>query len=246
MLIYQYSDGLDGFLSAVFQAYEDKALPDLITDGSLTEPPLLSQIVTVQPDEEKALRVERGLYTRLGLSGLHQLTYAYASCDPEKNKKLFFWVLSVFKYGKDVQKRYQDPNVMNFYDMTARVTLEINHVLGNLRFAQGTDGLYYTEFSPENNLLPFIMPHFSRRFNDQSFLIHDCKRSLYGIYNGMEWKVLYMEKNLPYALSEPEKVFQTLWKEYYRSISIITRENRRLQTSYLPRRYRAFFSDFQN
>ncbi len=245
MLIYQYSGGLNGFLSAVFRAYQDKALPDLITDGNLTEPPLLSKIVTIKPDEGKALRVERGIFTRIGISGLHQMTYAYASCDPEKNRKLFYWILSVFKYGNDVQKRYQDPNVMHFYDMAARVTLEINHMLGFLRFAQSEEGLYCAEFAPDNNILPFIMPHFSRRFNDQSFLIYDCKRSLYGIYNGNEWKVLYSEKKVSFSLSEPETVFQNLWKEYYRSVSIAARENRRLQDSYLPRRYRAFLTEFQ-
>ncbi len=246
MLIYQYSGGLDGFLSAVFRAYEEKALPDLITDGVLSEPPLLSQIVTMNPDEEKALRVERGLYARLGIYGLHQLTYAYASCDPEKNQKLFYWILSVFKYGNDVQKRYQDPNVMNFYDMTARVTLEINHTLGLLHFAESTEGLYYAEFAPDNNILPFLVPRFSRKFNGQPFLIYDCKRSLYGIYNGTEWKVLYPEKKISAPLSEPGPVFQGLWKEYYRSVAIAARENRRLQDAYLPRRYRAFLRELQN
>lgn len=246
MLIYQYSGGLDGFLSAVFRAYEDKALPDLITDGNVTEPPLLSRIVTILPDEAKALRIEQGIHARLGMSGLHQLSYAYASCDSEKNRKLFYWVLSVFKYGSDVQKRYQDPNVMNFCDMTARVTLEINHMLGFLRFAQSTEGLYCAEFAPDNNILPFLMPHFTRRFNDQSFLIYDCKRSLYGIYNGMEWKVLSSEKRIPLSFSGQEAVFQRLWQEYYRSVSIAARENKRLQDSYLPRRYRAFLTEFRD
>ncbi len=245
MLIYQYSGGLDGFLSAVFRAYEEKSLPDLITDGDLTEPPLTSQIVSVQPDEAKALRVEQGIHARLGGSGLHQLSYAYASCDPEKNRKLFYWILSVFKYGSEVQKRFQDPHVMDFCDMTARVTLEINHMLGFLRFSQSAEGLYCAEFAPDNNILPFLMPHFTRRFNDQPFLIYDCKRALYGVYNGTEWKVLYSEKKLPLTLSEPEETFQRLWQEYYRSVSIAARENKRLQDSYLPRRYRAFLTEFR-
>ncbi len=245
MLIYQFSGGLDGFLSAVFHAYENKELPDLITDGEPVESPLLSRKVTVSPDEAKALRIERGIYARLGISGLHQLSYAYASCDPEKNRILFYWILSVFKYGNAVQKRYHDPNVMNFCDMTAKVTLEIYHMLGFLRFAQSEEGLYCAEFSPDNNILPFLMPHFTRRFNDQCFLIYDCKRSLYGLYNGKEWKVLTSEQKLPLRHSQPEQTFQRLWKEYYRSVSIAARENKRLQDSYLPRRYRAFLTEFR-
>lgn len=246
MLIYQYSGGLDGFLSAVFRAYRDKALPDLITDGEVTEPPLQSQIVNILPDEARYLRVEKGIYARLGMTGLRQMGYAYASCDPEKNRKLFYWILSVFKYGNEAQKRYQDPNVMDFCDMTARVTLEINHMLGFLRFAQSKEGLYCAEFSPDNNILPFLMPHFTNRFNDQPFLIFDCKRLLYGIYNGEEWKVLHSHKKIPLSFSEPEEIFQKLWKEYYRSVSIASRENRRLQDAYLPRRYRVFLTEFRD
>ncbi len=246
MLIYQYSGGLNGFLSAVFRAYKEKALPDLITDGNLTEPPLMSQIVTVQPDEAKALRVERGICARMGISGLHQLTYAYASANPEKNRILFYWILSVFKYGSGVQTRYQDPRIMNFYDMTARVTLEINRLLASLRFSQSPTGLFCAEFAPDNNILPFLVPYFSRKFDGQSFLIYDCKRALYGIYNGTEWKVLQEEKKIPRPSSPPEQVFQALWKEYYRSVAIAARESRRLQDSYLPRRYRAFLTEFRD
>ena len=245
MLIYQYSGGLDGFLSAVFRAYLEKALPDLITDGEPVQPPLLTEIVSISPDEARALRVEKGIYARLGMDGLHQLSYAYASCDPEKNLKLFYWILSVFKYGTDVRKRYQDPYVMNCCDMTARVTLEINHALGFLRFAQSKEGLYCAEFAPDNNILPFLMPHFTRRFNDQPFLIRDCKRNLYGLYNCNEWKVIPSDHALPLTLSEPEKVFQSLWKEYFRAVSIASRENKKLQDSYLPRRYRAFLTEFR-
>jgi len=246
MLIYQYSGGLDGFLSAVFLAYRNRELPDLLTDGELTEQPLCSNVITVIPDEAKALRVERGIMARLGGDGLHQLSYAYASCDPQRNLKLFYWVLSVFKYGAEVQKRYQDPNVMNFCDMTARVTLEINHTLGFLRFSQTKEGLYFAEFAPDNNILPFIMPHFTKRFSDQSFIITDRKRKLYGIYNREEWKVIASDTLITPEYSEPETVFRSLWKEYFRSVSIAARENRKLQDSYLPRRYRVFLTEFRD
>ena len=245
MLIYQYSGGLDGFLTAVFEAYRARQIPDLLTDGELCEPPLQAQLVTLRPDEAKALRVERGIYGHLGESGLHQLGYAYASCDPDRNRKLFYWILSVFKYGAEVQKRYQDPFVMDFCDMTARVTLEICHQLGFLRFAQSKEGLYCAEFAPDNNILPFLMPHFSRRLSDQCFLIWDVKRNLYGVYNGEEWKVLESDAQISPEYSQPEQTFQALWRTYFRSVTIAARENRKLQDSFLPRRYRAFLTELR-
>ena len=245
MLIYQYSGELDGFLSAVFRIYQEKTVPDLLTDGELCESPLFSDLITVHPEEEKALRVEKGIYARLGISGLHQLSYAYASSDPERNRKLLYWILSVFKYGNDVQKRHHDPNVTECCDMTAKVTTEIHRMLGFLRFSQSRGGIYCAEFSPDNNVLPFIMHHFVHRFGDQPFLILDVKRNLCGIYNCEEWKIVTPDKKISVLLSEREQVFQDLWKTYFRSVSVASRENRKLQDSYLPRRYRAFLTEFQ-
>ena len=56
MLIYQYSGGMDGFLTAVFRIYEEKKVPDLITCGEAVEYPLSATTVGVQPEAEKALR----------------------------------------------------------------------------------------------------------------------------------------------------------------------------------------------
>lgn len=245
MLIYQYSGGLDGFLSAVFYTYEVRKIPDLITDGELTEPPLTAQTVQIEPEEQKALRVERGLCDRLGAAALSWLDYAYASCDPERNRKLLYWILSVFRYGEQVNKRFQDPYVMDFFDMTARVTLEIEHILGFLRFSQSAHGLFCAEFAPDHNILPFLMPHFCRRMNQCPFLIRDRKRKLYGLYNGKQWKIVQQERMDPITISEPELTFRALWRSYYNSASIPGRENKKLQNGYLPRRYRAYMTEFQ-
>lgn len=245
MLICQYSGGLDGFLSTVFWSYREKTVPDLITDGEVCQPPLFSQIVTVSPDEAKALRVERGIYARLGDEGLQHLGYAYASSDPDRNQKLLYWILSVFKYGCEVQKRFHDPHVLACNEMVARVTYEIDRMRGFLRFAQTEEGLFCAEFAPDHDILTFLMPHFVRRFNDTPFLIHDCKRDLYGLYNCSEWKVLRSEERVVLRESEPEKAFRSLWQEYYRAVRIASRENRKLQDAYLPRRYRAFLTELR-
>ena len=245
MLVYQYSGGMDGFLTAVFRIYEEKTVPDLITCGEAVEYPLSATTVFIQPEEKKALRVVKGIHARLGESGLLQLNYAYASCDPERNRKMLYWILSVFKYGTDVQKRYQDPNVMAFCDMTARVTLELNHTMGYVRFEESREGLYCARFAPDNNVLSFLMPHFAKRFNDQNFLIFDCKRMLYGIYNGREWKVVSSDQTVRWTPTEAEILFQTLWKDYFRAVTIAQRENKKLQNSFLPRRYREYMTEFR-
>lgn len=244
MLIYQYSGGLNGFLCAVFRAYGDKALPDLITDGTISQPPFCSQIVRIVPEEEKALRVERGIHARLGMAGLRQLGYAYASCDLDRNRKLFYWILSVFKYGSEVQKRYHDGNVMEFCDMTARVTLEIGRTASSLSFADRESGLHYATCTPEHNVLPFLMPQLLHRFGKEKFLVLDSKRNLYGISNGTEWKVLSSGGRLFGEQNPPEEIYQRLWQEYFRAIALAARENARLQDGFLPCRYRAFLTEF--
>jgi probable DNA metabolism protein len=51
-------------------------------------------------------------------------------------------------------------------------------------------------------------------------------------------------ENLNIELSERETVFQTLFKEYHKTVAIKGRENLKLQRAFAPKKYREFMSEF--
>ncbi len=72
---------------------------------------------------------------------------------------------------------------------------------------------------------------------DQNWIIHDIKRNSTAIYNMKEWILTGLElKDLP-AMSLEEEFYQSMWKQYFKSIAITTRLNPKLQVQYMPRRY---------
>jgi probable DNA metabolism protein len=72
---------------------------------------------------------------------------------------------------------------------------------------------------------------------DQNWIIHDLKRGIGAMYNKQRWVITKIEDiNLP-AFGEKELVFQELWKQYFKNISITNRLNPNLQKKIMPIRY---------
>ena len=115
---------------------------------------------------------------------------------------------------------------------------------GFLRFAECTGGLY-AHFSPDNDIVDLVAPHFAKRFSGEKFIIHDTKRNLLAVYDGKSLKTVLNESPVTVYLSTEEEQFRKLWKTYFDSVTIESRKNKRLQDNFLPRRYRKDMTEFQ-
>jgi len=108
-------------------------------------------------------------------------------------------------------------------------------------------------------VLPLVIGHFKDRFRDQSWLIYDAKRR-YGYYSIPESDVPLRitfedEASLPFdlesgkldeaLLSENDKMFQDLWRTYFKAICIRERLNPRKQLNDMPRRYWRYMTEKQ-
>jgi probable DNA metabolism protein len=99
---------------------------------------------------------------------------------------------------------------------------------------------------PQFNVLPLAIDHFRDRFADQKWLIYDLKRK-YGYYYDLHevTEVTFPDlenhhitgKLNEALLAEDEKVFQKLWKTYFKAIAIKERINPRLHKHNMPVRY---------
>lgn len=247
MLVYRYSGTLDGFLSVVFDSYTTRRrADDIIPFQSDAQLPLICEFVDVEDHVGHAERVENGLIRACGVDAIQHLLYGFASSDLDKAIILYRWVLCVFQYGTDVKQMYAHPDVLNFQRMESRVTLEFHHMLGFLRFRELSNGLLYAEISPDHDIMSFLMPHFVDRYPQESFIIRDVGRRLFGLYNGHEWMIEEQDKMFRVQFSDAEKMFSDLWKDYYQFVSIASRTNTRLRNNWMPRRYWHHLVEFVN
>lgn len=125
-----------------------------------------------------------------------------------------------------------------------------------VRFQKAVDGTFFAAFEPQHNALPLTVGHFKDRFADQRWLIYDMKRR-YGFYYDLHTveEVTFDDDGQAAHLitgmldeslmDKDEKLFQQLWKTYFKSITIKERLNPRKHKQDMPVRYWKYITEKQ-
>lgn len=258
MLVYTFDRTLDGVLSAVFDAFFRHQQPDALL-GNGEQLPLFSEdVYCVATTEEKATRVWAGLEKLLSKEAMRMLLVSWQSENPALSTPLFNYIYKVFKAGRSIERNFSDPDVLLVTNTARRVIYEQLRMKQFIRFQKAKDGTYLGVVSPDCDVLPLITHHFQDRFGDQSWLIYDAKRR-YGYYYDGEviTRITFTDDTtLPFSLengkldeailSENDKLFQDLWRTYFKAICIRERLNPQKQRNDMPRRYWKYMTEKQS
>lgn len=255
MVVFIYDKTFEGLLTAVFDAYFRKSFPDmLLAEGELL-PLFYDEMVTICTDNEKVDRVWKGLQKKISASALSCLTVCWLSELPEADHLLFRYIRKAFDSTKSIELNFGDPDVLEVSKVWKKVNHEMNRVIEFVRFQKAEDGTFFSAMEPLYNVLPLVISHFKDRFADQKWLLYDLKRE-YGFYydltevtevrfNNKDSHLLsgILSDNL---IAEDEKLFQQLWKEYFKAITIKERINPKLHKQNMPVRFWKYLTEKQN
>ena len=272
MLVYTFDNTLDGLLTAVFDSFLLKQQPEYLLAEGEQLPLFVGQQYRVVTDSEKAERVWKGLEKHLSKDGLHMITISWLSEERALNQPLFNFICKVFRPESrrqvhdsglnhttspldSLERNASDEDVLAVRNTCRRVLHEQLRMKQFIRFQKAKDGTYLAVVSPDHNVLPIIIDHFQDRFNDQSWLIYDAKRHYGYYYDGKA--VIHVtfedEASVPFdlssgkmdeaVLSENDKIFQDLWRTYFKAICIKERLNPKKQLSDMPRRYWKYMTE---
>jgi probable DNA metabolism protein len=244
MIIYEIDNTLFGLYSAVFESYEKKEIPDIVTSKPLYQMPIGTKIKKIETDEKKANRVQTAIIKYAGEDTVQMLKIALKSCLDEKETICFNYIKKVIDSQKDIAFDYGDFTVMEFTDLKAKVGLEAHRFKGFLRFSETENGVLYAHYSPDNDITELIAHHFKKRFKYHAFIIHDEKRNIVAMYDTKTLKCFTPPVPLTVYINETEENYRKLWKEYFDAVNIKERKNKKLQDNYLPRRYRKNLTEF--
>ncbi len=254
MIVYLYDRTFDGILTAVFDAYSRKTFPDALLGEGEQLPLFCEETHTVITDEQKAKRVWTALQKKLSASALSCLTISYLSELPELNMPLFRYVCKAVDAPRSIETNFADEDVLMVTNTYRKVIYERQRMLQFVRFQKAADGTYFSLMEPQYNVIPLAIEHFKDRFADQPFLLYDKHRD-YGYYYDKETltRVSFAEK-LPHFLTgklgeglmaEDEKLFQNLWRTYFKAICIKERMNPKKQKKDMPVRYWKYLTEKQ-
>ena len=248
MLIFRYDKTFEGLLTAIFDAYSIKRFPDILLAAEETPPLFYDEIITVVTDEERSNRVWKGLQKKLSASALTSLTTCWLSELPEIDLVLFSYIHKAIDAPRSIELNFGDPDVLELSKVWKKVNNERLRVMQFLRFQKAADGTFFAAVEPEKNALPLAIDHFKDRFADQPWLIYDIKRA-YGFYYDLKEvrQVTFEEGSREGHLvtgmldeslmDKDEKLFQQLWKTYFKAICIKERLNPRKHKQDMPVRY---------
>ena len=267
MQVYVFDNTLDGLLTAVFDSFFLHQQPEMLLGEGEQLPLFADEPHVVVTDSGKAARVWKGLEKHLSVEGLRMIAVSWLSEERTLNQPLFNFICKVFrqKVGDSsssatdylsLERNASDADVLAVRNSCRRVLHEQLRMKQFIRFQKAKDGTYLSVVSPDHNVLSLITHHFQDRFNDQPWLIYDAKRH-YGYYYDGSAEPIHItfedESAVPFdltngklddeVLSENDRIFQDLWRTYFKAICIKERMNPKKQLSDMPRRYWKYMTE---
>jgi probable DNA metabolism protein len=247
MTTLQYDGSFCGLLTAVFEVYERKLDEVRLSTAGTGIPDVFGDTLMVHSDETKACRVWTGLCKKLSPAGTERFFSTHLSELPGVEDNLLYFARYVFDSAENVEEDFGHPAVLRVTQTARKVWREKHRMEAFVRFQELKDNLFYSLVEPDHNVLPLIAPHFRNRYADQDWLIYDGRRK-YGIHHeknsGTVQEVFFSAEYAPTSntldismLNEREELFQTLWRDYFKSTGIPARVNPRLHMRHIPLRY---------
>lgn len=254
MVIFRYDKSFEGLLTCVFEAYDRKMFPTALSEEQAPLPLFYDTAIRIITDDTKSGRVWQGLQKKLSPAGLSVITTAWLSEIPDIDILLFRYIRKSFDAPASIELNFGDPDVLQATQIAKKVTQERHRIVQFLRFQKAADGTFFAAVEPLFNVLPIAISYFQDRFADQSWLIYDLKREYGYYYNQQEiTEIRFADKPAhlqngkltPELMAGDEQLFQKLWQQYFKSISIKERANPRLHRQNLPTRFWKYLTEKQ-
>lgn len=252
LIIFQYDRTFDGMLTVVFDAYARRSFPQVIQGTDEPLPLFYDEVHPVITDEAKADRVWKALEKKLSKDALSCLTVSYLSELPELDLHLFRYICKNIDSPVSLERNLADDDILFVTNTFRKVLYERLRMMQFIRFQKAADGTYFGIMEPQYNVLPLAIAHFKDRFADQPFVIYDKRRHYGYYYDQNEVTQVTFDESLPHfvtgkldesLMADDEKLFQELWRTYFKAVCIRDRLNPRKQRKDMPVRYWKYLTE---
>ena len=241
--IYMCEDSLEGILSAVHAAYMSRYGHEFqsIEAGDYVEPSLFAEMISVETDVDKAMRVADAVIHKISGYAWHLIKYAAMSCYMDKADTIYRFLVLGFGVGSKVTEQLADPVVNRMLKLERGVMREKDYFFGFVRFRELNSGILFAKIAPKHHQLPLAAEHFADRYPMENWMIYDERRHEVCVHEaGRGWwitKDVTPSQRIISDVSDSQKDFEKWWKQFYETIGIKERENPRCRMSMMPKMY---------
>jgi len=231
-----YDGTFNGFLCLIHETAKTREFPGSIRTFQGEEQSFLFPAKIAERNDLLAAAVRDVLQQRLSPRVFSAGYFAFLSSEKEREMAVYSYFSLVWQRGVSADRLLTDSRVAAVHEARRAVSRERHRYLGLLRFSD-ISGVLYARFTPEADVLPLIAGHFAVRLAQERWIIHDTGRNRAALYDSGTWCITDFRHPGVISLSAGEKAVQELWKRYFTSTAVRTRENRRLQQHFMPKKY---------
>lgn len=249
--IYICTDTITGICSALHDAWLENRNGDAgIGLRGRVQQQFFCQYKTVVETEGKAQRLQRMVKRYLGYNAYWDIYYALLSDDQEKGTEVFRVMREARNIpdSRKIMDHLRNPDVAKVFAMSRSVSNEAHMYEEFIRFRELKNGILFSEITPKSQILTCIGDHFQDRFPLENWVIYDKTHKVFLIHRKQEkWALVWGESldvDAAGRVSEDEKKYARLWKEFFKAISIRERENPKCQRNHLPLRFHGDMTEF--
>jgi len=234
-------------LTAIATAIKSRQpIEDIVADNKLHKG-LFTQNYPVVTNNDQAGRLMHYLQTSLSDCSLHYIMYAMLSESKGSELLICNYIQHSLKRGRQIDRDEAHPAVRAIHDQHYKVSHEVCHMKGFVRFRMLKKKLLYAPIEPDHNIIVPVAQHFQERLRDEQWIIHDLKRNIALMWDGELQSIEIDDEFTDYVkqcgsvsgehLDIQEKYYQDLWKMFHRTVAIEDRINPSLQRQFMPKRY---------
>ena len=210
-------------------------------------------LICNQKWREVAERVWKALCRKLSKQATALITYCWLSESSEAPMLLMKYMKQIFDSKHSITTDFTNPVTLAVTQLGRKVSGERHRILQFIRFQKLADGTYFGIIEPLYNVLSLTIRHFQDRFADQHWIIYDARRHFGYYYDGIQVnEIAFTNVHQPALLTgkvdenlldREERLYQTLWKNYFHSICIRERLNPVKHKKDMPVRYWKFLTE---
>ena len=235
----------DGFLSIVYAHYYDKINPINIQPENHAQLTLVMESVYIETNPTHSAKVFSAIKEKISYESAEFIFNAFLSSEDDRFMALLAYIKMGFVHGQKVDNHLQTECVRRVQKLAKHVAREAHLLNGFCRFAETKQGVFYCKITPKNNVLPIIANHFSQRFNNQAWIIHDQTYGQAAIYNQNSYVITTAPMDAIVDCVDDEEETQELWVTFFNAHFIKARVNLKLQRQMLPLYFRKNMTEFQ-
>ncbi len=237
-MIYFYDGSKDAFLTALLYAFSDD---DAVLTSGRAQLSLSQKTVFVCTDKRRAEKAKKRLL-ELDKDSMSDLDTLLRSGEEDRDTVALNYFKFLAKAGKPVRGMLAEDAVAAADACIRRVNFEVHRMHGFLRFMECESGALYAPCAPDADIVDLLARHFLVRLKGYPFVIHDTKRQKAAVSDGTKLFTAPLGQ-AEVVLSADEEAWQALWREYYKTVNIPSRERLKQMRGYMPVRYWKFLPE---